>query len=854
MAQRLFPTIIPSHYAISLQPDLQTFTVRGEETITFITNQPSSSLVFHAYQITVKKALLRFKDTEISPKEITCDDTKKTVTFVFAEEVPSGEKTLDLTFDGVLSYKAKGFYKSKYEVNGKVQYMAVTQFEEIGARQAFVCIDDPSAKAIFSISLVVDEKLTAISNTKEVSEEKIEGGLKKITFEPTPRMSTYILAFVVGELVYKEVIADGIRIRTYTTEGKKELTAFALAVAPKVLAFFNDYFDIPYPLTKLDLLAIPDFDAGAMENWGAVTFRESILLIDEKKSSWANKQWSALVIAHELAHMWFGNLVTMEWWTHLWLNEGFACYIEYLCINKLFPEWELWKQFALIEHNDALKLDGLKFTHPIETPIASDQEVKEIFDEISYAKGANVIHMIASFLGEDVFRDGLRFYLKKHTYQNAQTEDLWTALEEVSQKPVGKIMNTWTKKPGYPLLQVTEKGESLEITQSRFFSNPQSKEEEHTLWNIPMRLASSASLQTQPYQIEKATTTLPQKGLWTKINAGETALVRTLYTESLYRTLKDPIEMKSLSAIDRMGIIRDAFDSAEAGLLSSREAIQLLSYYTNEDDYIVWTTIAGQIGSLENIIAHIDGVDEAFRKYAMRIFTPIARKMGWEKKRGESHTDILLRSMALHAAGKYGDKQTIAKARELFTYFTEKKVAIDSDIRGAVFTIFAEHGGESEWKALIALHEKEQLQQEKNRYMLALTQFKNPDLLHNTIEYLLTDAVRWQDKSRWLMAVFGNEKGQDMAWDFVKKHWSLFEKEYKGLHGFTRVIEGAGSMVGKEALADVRHFFAQHPTEELQRTMNQVLEKIELNTAWLERDKEKLREFFNQLPKDDSVT
>ncbi len=844
MTERLFPTITPTHYSISLAPDLEKFVFEGEETITFTTKEVSSRLLFHAYELQVNKATFIVENTRYTPKEITYDSTEKTVTFVFPEDLPAGEKTVVLSFTGVLSEKAKGFYRSRYDVNGQTKYMAVTQFEEIGARQAFVCIDDPAAKAIFDISLIVDKKLTAVSNTKEAAEDILADGRKKVTFAPTPTMSTYILAFIVGELEYEEAVSEGIRVRAYTTEGKKELTRFALDVATKALAFFNDYFAIDYPLTKLDLLAIPDFDAGAMENWGAVTFRESILLIDEKKSSSANKQWGSLVVAHELAHMWFGNLVTMEWWTDIWLNEGFAVFIEYMSINKLFPQWDIWKQFSLVEHNGALKLDSLKFTHPIEVPIDSDQKVKEIFDEISYAKGANVIYMLASYLGEEVFRDGLRYYLKKYAYQNAKTQDLWKALEEVSKQPVGKIMRDWTQKPGYPVLHVAEKAGQVSLHQSRFFANPSSQTTEKTIWNLPMRVLSANKHEGDPVLMEEEDTSLPANNDWIKLNAGETALVRSLYSQDLYQRLGEPIQTKKLSAVDRMGLIRDAFDSAEAGLLPSSHALQLLEYYKQENDYIVWSTLAGQLGSLENIIVHVHGLEDRFIVYAREIFTPIAEKMGWEKKDGESHTDILLRSMALGAAGKYGNEEVIAKARTLFTDFVENGKEIDSDIRGVVIALVGEHGGKKEWETLVGLYEKESLQQEKNRYMLGLTQFRKPELIQKTLEYLLTDNVRWQDKSRWVMTVFGNQKGQQLAWEFVKKHWDMFEKAYKGLHGFSRLIEGAGDMVGKEQLADVMEFFAKHPVEEVERTMSQVVERIELNTAWLERDREKLTQFF----------
>ena len=847
MAKRLYSDIKPIQYTLSLKPDLQTFTFSGKEEVVFDLVTASKSLTFHAFELEIQQATLSDNGKTYTPK-ISYDTKEKTVTFTFDNKLEVGEKLLTLEFTGLLGEKAKGFYRSQYEVNGKTKYMAVTQFEEIGARQAFVCIDEPSAKAVFDITLVVAKHLTAISNTIEDTTVPQDDGYKAVHFVKTPKMSTYLAAFIVGELEHMEKkTKEGVLVRAFATEGKSKLTQFSLDVAVEVISFFNEYFATPYPLPVLDLIAIPDFDAGAMENWGAVTFRESILLIDEERSSKANKQWAALVVAHELAHMWFGNLVTMAWWTHLWLNEGFACYIEYLAVNKLFPQWEMWKQFAINEHNEALALDSLKHTHPIEVEIEDDKNVKEIFDEISYAKGASVIHMLANFLGEDVFRDGLRFYLKKHMYQNAQTEDLWEALAEVSKKPVGDIMRFWTQKPGFPILSILQKDNQIAVAQKRFFATPVSATKDDTVWKIPLRVTSDDGVQT-PLLIEQEMMTIPDsnKGKWVKFNSEEAAFVRVVYQQELYDVLGSAILEKTLSPIDRMGTIRDAFAGAKAGFLATDAALKLLEAYKNEDDYIVWATIAGYLGAVENIIYEVPGAEKKFNAYAQKVFSGIAQKMGWEERKGESHTDILLRGVVLSAAGRYGDMSVVANARELFSNYVRGKGEINANIRGVVYALVVEYGEQKEWEQLVELYRKEPLQQEKNRMLVALTQCKKEALIEKTLNFFLSDEVRWQDKSRFIAVVFGNHHGRRLAWNFITTHWDLFEKEYKGLHGFSRLVEGIGDIASTELLAEVTDFFAKHKVEELDLTIKQGIERIAANIAWLDRDGEKINAFLLQ--------
>ena len=849
MNTRLHTHIKPEKYILALRPDLEKFTFYGEEKIIFRIEEPKTSLTFHALDLEILAAsLIGEKGQALEKADFANDNEAHTVTFTFPKELPAGEHILQITFNGILSERMKGFYRSTYSVNGEEKVMATTQFEEIGARQAFVSIDEPSAKAVFDITLSVPKHLEAVSNTISEQIEEYDDGYKSIHFAPTPKMSTYLVAFIVGELEYIEKkTKEGVLVRAFATPGKKDQLAFALDVAVKALSFYQNYFDVPYPLPVLDMIAIPDFDAGAMENWGAVTFREAALLIDEKKSSLVNKQWVALVVAHEFAHMWFGNLVTMEWWTHLWLNEGFACYIEYLAVNTLFPEWELWKQFAVMEHNDALGLDSLNSTHPIEMPIESDKNVKEIFDEISYAKGASIIQMLATYLGPEVFRDGLRHYLKKHAYTNTVTEDLWAAFEEVSGQEVRKVMQNWTQKPGYPLLKLDDQ---MKLTQSRFFSNISMKEKakDTTVWQVPLNMLLTDNT-TVPYLLQNIDDLLPYENL-TKINAQETSFVRVLYNNTMYESLSREILDKKLSTVDRMGILRDLFDASQAGYISSDVVLTMLSSYKKEDEYIVWSTIVSGLNALYNILYNTEAFDN-FERFARNLLGEIVKKVGWEKKEEESFSDVLLRSVVLYAAGKFGDTEVINKAKEMFEKYYVGEVSIDSDIRGVVYMLVAKNGTQKEWDKLVELYTKESLHQEKNRIMLALCGFSNLDLLQQTLDWSFlgkvefqAEAVRMQDKSRILLAMFGNSTAQKITWEFLKKHWDAFENMYKGLHGFTRLIEGAGDMVGGEMLSDVRNFFETHKVEAVEMSMRQVLERIEANTNWQQRDLEKISAFL----------
>ena len=488
--------IKPLHYQIELKPDIENFTFAGNETIDVSISESSSNITLNSLDIDIQSASITVGGFVLKTETITYNKESETCTLAFVQEIPIGNGEIHIAFSGILNDKLRGFYRSQYiDPEGNTQYLATTQFEATDARQAFPCWDEPECKATFSVTLVVPSELVALANTPEIENTELPNGLKSVQFAKTPIMSTYLLAFVVGDLTHIEKeAASGTIVGVWTTRGKQDQGRFALDTSVKLLSFFNDYFGIPYPLEKLDHIAIPDFAAGAMENWGAVTYRETALLVDPLNSSAGTRQRVAEVVAHEMAHMWFGDLVTMKWWDDLWLNESFASWMGTKAVDWLFPEWEMWTQFVNMDTNRALSLDGLKNSHPIEQEVENPAEVSQLFDAISYSKGASVIRMLEQFLSPEVFRQGLHKYLSANKYQNAQTVDLWDALEEVSRQPVTEIMNTWTSQMGYPVVSVTSetsnKGLTLKLSQERFVYDNILSEETATKmqWQVPVRV------------------------------------------------------------------------------------------------------------------------------------------------------------------------------------------------------------------------------------------------------------------------------------------------------------------------------------------------------------------------------
>ena len=843
---RLSKEVVPLEYDIQLKPDLQNFTFSGIETISLSLVKTTKKLILHTKEIEVETVSISEGKNKVFAHNISYDEKSETVTFTFKESLTPGKKKLNIVFKGILNDKMRGFYKSTYVLDGKDHHIATTQFEATDARKAFPCFDEPAHKAIFHVSLVVEKGKTAISNTLPTSIKEHEAGYDIVRFAPTPKMSTYLLAFIVGDFEFIEKKSKrGVIVRVYTTPGKTHQAKFALETTVKVLDFYEEYFDIDYPLNTLDMIAIPDFSSLAMENWGAITFREIGLLVDENNTSIGSKEMVAEVIAHELAHQWFGNLVTMEWWTHLWLNEGFASYIPYLVIDKLFPSWNIWERFTTDTHGIALRLDALATTHPIEVEVHHPDEIGEIFDAVSYSKGASVIRMIADYIGPDKFRDGLRHYLKKHSYKNTETEHLWQSFERISKKPIEKIMRNWTGKSGYPVIKAEIVKDKLILTQDRFFSSPvsKSKSKDKTIWQVPIQTNAHDNLNQFLLETKSIKLGLPKS--WIKINDTESGFFRTAYSRELLERLQKPVEDKTLPAEDRLGLIRDLFALCEAGTIPTNDTLEFLRSYTNEDSYIVWVEIASGLVKLEQMLAKTKLKSE-LNKYMLELFSPLAHTLGWQEIEDEVHTNKLLRSLAISRAGRAGDKDILNQAKNIFNLMLENK-PVNPDLRSTVYSIVATHGGEKEHKILTERYKKETLHEEQNRIGGALGDFQNPALLKETCKFALSSNVRTQDTVSILSGVAYNPIGRDIWWNFLSSNWTTFVSRY-GEGGLTlgRMVKGISGSAEQKHLDNFKIFFKSHEAPGAKRSIEQVCERLESNIAWLKRDEQNIKKFFRK--------
>lgn len=853
---RLSKDIIPLNYELTLQPDLENFSFEGFETITISISKPTKVITLHSKDLEIDTVSVEInKKTKVFANKISYDTKSETASFIFKEIIPKGKVKLNLVFKGILNDKMRGFYRSSYDVDGKIHNMATTQFEATDARRAFPCFDEPAQKAVFHVSLIVPKGKTAISNTLPVSVSEHSSGFEILKFSPTPKMSTYLLAFIIGDFEYLEQKSkNGVLVRVYTTPGKKHQAEFALSCGVKMLEFYEEYFDIKYPLDTLDMIAIPDFASGAMENWGAITYRESALLIDSLHSSVSAKQWVALVIAHELAHQWFGNLVTMEWWTHLWLNEGFASYIEYLAVDKMFPHWDIWTQFATHDLGVALKLDSLKHTHPIEITVHHPSEIGEIFDEVSYSKGASIIRMLADYLGEENFRNGLRYYLKKHSYKNTETIHLWEAFEKVSKKHKGLIsnmMSKWTSLDGYPVIKTKIIQNKIELTQERFFASPISKlnNKKNTVWPVPIIYGNYNSLEKVLFKEKKTLLIAPSS--WIKLNLGETGFFRTAYSKDLLERLIGPVQNKDLKPIDRLGIVRDLFALAEAGTIPTSYALDFLKAYQSnsnsegEDNYTVWQEISSGLSKIEHLLAKTKSI-ENLNLLSIKLFYPLLQRLTWEKQEGEKHTDSLLRSLAIARLGRAGHKETIQKAQSLCK-MVQEGMHINPDIKGAIYSVVASAGGIKEYNAFIKQYKNETLHEEKNRIGYALGDFKDDKILCDVVNFAFSDNVRIQDTISILSSVAMNPFGRDIWFKSLKKNWTIIISRYgEGGYTLSRMVKAINTSAEEKHLKLFTDFFKQNDAPGALRSIEQVKERLESNIAWLKRDRKSITKFLNQ--------
>ena len=837
-------SVRPNNYKVSLEPDFTNFTFEGNVEITISIHSTCDQILLNASELGIKSALLKTAD-QTWPASHSMNEEEEVLTLGFTESLPTGEYTLLIEFTGTLNDKLRGFYRSQYvNPEGNTEYLATTQFESTDARKAFPCWDEPDAKATFEITLIIPSHLKAISNMPEKTSSVIEGQRKQIQFEQSPIMSTYLIAFVIGDIESIEDTADNDTLmRIWTTRGKTDQAKFALDTATKLLSYLNQYFDIPFPLPKLDHIAIPDFAAGAMENWGAITYRETALLVDPNNSSAGTRQRVAEVIAHEMAHMWFGDLVTMEWWDDLWLNESFASWMGNKAVDWLFPDWAMWTQFVNMDTNRAFSLDGLENSHPIEQTVENPAEVSQLFDAISYSKGGSVLRMLEQFLGADVFQQGITLYLTNNSYGNARTEHLWQALEESSGQPVTRIMDTWTSQTGYPVLSVTKESEnSISLTQNRFMYNNILQEEDATntnksIWEIPVSIIDSNNQVCYSSIINTESSTVTVNNLqdqpWVKLNPEVSGFYRVLYAQDDWDLFNEPIQNKILSASDRLEIQNDAYALSRSGHLPINTFLNMASSYTKETDASVWSDLATNLKEIELLISDKSYLDK-FRAFGRNLFSDAAASVGWEPQATDTHLTSLLRSVVLSQSGGYGDESAIKTAQNYFDLYTHNPEKVPADLRGLIFSLVAQNGDSEVYNQMWDLEQKATLQEEKIRLLIAMARFTTPDILKDLLTQSLGENVRSQDTISVIGSVANNPHGKRLAWNFLKENWSTLDERYGGGgFGLMRLVSITSGFASNEDYEDVKQFFKANAAPAAERSVRQSLERIRLNTNWI---------------------
>ncbi|KAF9579249.1 hypothetical protein BGW38_004571, partial [Lunasporangiospora selenospora] len=788
----VLPTnVTPSHYTLTITPDFKEFTFRGYVEIDININEPTKTIQINTKELTLKWGRVEIDEKTHEAVETTFDEHRDTTTFTFESELPKGPAKLSIYYDGILNDKMAGFYRSSYkDAEGNTKYMGVTQFEATDARRAFPCWDEPSVKATFSIKLCVPSELTALSNMPVEQITAVEPEEMTYHFEKTPVMSTYLIAWAVGDFEYTETTTTKLKnpvvCRVYTLPGLKEQGRFALEITPKILEYFSEIFGTDYPLPKLDQIAVPDFDMGAMENWGLVTYRTVALLFDEKTSDLRFKEQVASTVAHELAHQWFGNLVTMEWWDHLWLNEGFATWVGTLAVDHLFPEWDTWSTFVVADVQRGIALDSLRSSHPIEVPVNDPHEIHQIFDAISYSKGASVIRMLSNWLTVDVFLAGIRRYLKRHEYQNATSDDLWTALSEESKIDVGEFMKTWTRVIGVPILNVTESDGVITVEQHRYLStNDVKPEDDETVWWIPLGVAPKPASIADPNQ------TLKTRSLQFEVAEGAyifnkdySSLFRTNYPATaitnIGKAISDGSDLVGLT--DRAGLVADISSLAKSGHMPTRNFLDLVQYYKGEETYIVWELLAARVGEIASIFSDNERVYEGMRHFQRTLVDHMVQKLGWEFPEGEDYLTSRLRNVILRTAGRAGHEATVAEAKRRFAIFVSdpsQESILHPSIRQTAFEIVLTNGGEEEFQHVVKYFKNAPKQDQQVLALLSLGFVQEKNLISQVLELAISEFVRPQDITYALAGLSTNPASRRQTWEWTKTNWEKLSERYK---------------------------------------------------------------------------
>ncbi|KAK5071180.1 hypothetical protein LTR64_007684 [Lithohypha guttulata] len=817
---------------------------------------------------------LNVKDIQISSasvdngedvQDVTYDEKNQRATIKLPSKLNKGNTTISIRFQGTMNDKMAGFYRARYQPtveaakgtpkDDKHHYMFSTQFEACDARRAFPCFDEPNLKASFEFEVEIPEDLVALSNMPEKSTSKgSKPGLKRVSFDKSPVMSTYLYAWAVGDFTYVEAFTErkyngkNMPVRVYTTRGLENQGKFALEHAHKTVDYFSDIFDIEYPLPKSDLLAVHEFAMGAMENWGLVTYRTTAVLFDEEKSDARYKQRVAYVVAHELAHQWFGNLVTMDWWSELWLNEGFATWVGWLAVDHIHPEWKVWSTFVAEGYQTALSLDSLRSSHPIEVPVKSALDIDQIFDTISYLKGSSVIRMLSNHLTVEIFLKGVSNYLKAHSYGNATTDDLWLALSGASGQDVKTFMDPWIRKIGFPVVTIAEEPGQISIRQSRFIKSGNAKaEEDETLWWVPVGLKTGEPAKVVHSELQQKQDTIRDvDDAFYKINADQTGFYRTNYPPQ--RLTKLAAARDKLSVEDKVGVIGDAAALAISGDATTTALLSFVEGFQQEQDYVVWSQIQMSLAKVRAVFSESKKIADGLKKFTLKLSTPAVEKIGWEFPADEDFLTGQLRKLLLAMASGAGHEGTIKTGKQKFeSWKAGDSKAINQNLRSTVFNMVVANGGKDEYEAIKNEYRVTQSVDGKEVCLVAMGRTKDSSLAQDLLNFVLSDEVPVQDCHNGPMAVAANNDTRGEIWKFLQQEWD--GKMQKVRSSATVVLDrwiktGLNQFSDREIDQQIQAFFKDKDVSGFDRSLAQASDNIEANARYKERDHAALLEWL----------
>ncbi len=825
-AQRLPGNATPEHYTLALTPDLKSATFTGDETIDVLLAAPAKTITLNAAEITFDSVTAQSK-AGTQTAQVSEDKDKEQVTFTFPNQLPAGRAMLHIRYAGILNGQLRGFYLSK---TARRNY-AVTQFEPTDARRAFPSFDEPAEKATFSVSLTVDKGDTAISNTNIIADTAGPGADKHtLQFATTPKMSTYLVAFLVGDFVCTKGESDGVPIRACSTPDKLPLTTYAVKAAEFVLHYYDTYFGIKYPMPKLDMIAIPDFEAGAMENFGAITYRETDFLVDEQHGSIAAKERVAQVVAHEMAHQWFGDMVTMQWWNNLWLNEGFATWMENKPVAAWHPEWHVPEQEA-VSLDETLDLDAQAVTRTIRAEANTPDEINEMFDGITYQKGGAVLGMVESYLGKEQFRKGVHNYLQAHMFGNATAEDFWNAQTEASHKPVDKIMASFIGQPGVPLVQFGEpNGGRVDASQSRFFLSPAAQRahagDPAQTWTIPICIKSSGNAAVDCPLLSSAQGQLPvaPSDLFFANARGE-GYYRSLYPDAVHAKLAAAIET-GLQPAERISLLGDEWAQVRASRAKVGRSLDLAAATRGDDSSEVMETVYGDLRSIDTRLLATADEKTAFADWVRRTYKPELTKLG-APAAGDSPEKEQLRAELFSLVGSIGnDPDTIADARKLTAAYLANPDAVDPNLAPAALSIAAQHGDATLFDQLQKVFETANNPQRAEEALALLGAFEDPALIDRAMAYAASGKVKNQDSLFIFARALGNPSTHDVAWQYIQANWPAVSAQLTEMNG-ARVVSAAGSFCSADKAAEVNAFFTAHPVHAAARSLKRAESQIQ---------------------------